>query len=84
MRDATEISRKAYEFFRIDLKDWNSAAREIRARTQLVRNDQTTETFNKVKEKTRWAACGFLQKNLKGSRKREFNTDFHGPFNHLN
>jgi hypothetical protein len=72
MRDAAEISRKAYELFRIDLKNWNSAAREIGARTQLVRNDQATETFNKVKQETRWAACGFLQKNLEGSRKEEF------------
>ena len=72
MRDAAEISRKAYELFRIDLKNWNSAAHEIGARTQLVRNNQATETFNKVKQETRWAACGFLQKNLEGSRKEEF------------
>jgi len=72
MRDAAEISRKACDLFKIDLKNWNSAAREIGARTQLVRNDQATETFNKVKQETRWAACGFLQKNLEGSRKEEF------------
>lgn len=72
MRDAAEISKQAYDLFRIDLKDWNSAAREIGARTQLVLNDQAAETFNKVKQETRWAACGFLQKNLEGSRKVKF------------
>jgi len=72
MRDAAEISRKAFDLFKIDLKDWNSGTREIGARTQLVRNDQATETFNKMKQETRWAACGFLQKNLEGSRKEEF------------
>ena len=72
MRDAAEISRIAYELFRIDLKDWNVAAHEIGARTQLVRNDQATETFNKLKQETRWTACGFLQNNLEGSKKEEF------------
>jgi len=72
MREAAEISRKAYELFRIDLKNWNSAAHEIGARTQLVRNDQATETFNKVKQETRWAACGFLQEQLECSRREEF------------
>jgi hypothetical protein len=72
MRDASEISKKAYDLFKIDLKDWNSAACEIGARTQLVKNDQASEAFNKAKQETRWAACGFLQKNLEGSRKEEF------------
>jgi len=72
MRDAAEIARKAYDLFKIDLKDWNSGAREIGARIQLVRNDQATETFNKLKQENRWAACGFLQKNLKKSKKEEF------------
>lgn len=71
-RDAAEISRKAYELFRIDLKDWNSAAGEIGAHTQPISNDQATEKFNKAKQETRWAACGFLQTNLEGIRKEEF------------
>jgi len=72
MREAAEISRKAYELFRIDLKNWNSAAHEIGARTQLVGNDGATETFNKVKQESRWAACGFLQKQLEGFQREEF------------
>ena len=72
IREASEIARKAYEFFNIDLKSWNSAAREIGARTQIVSNDEATQTFNKVKQETRWAACGFLQKNIVGSRREEF------------
>ncbi len=72
MRNAAEISRKAFDLLKIDLKDWNLAALEIGARTQIVRNDKATEVFNKMKQETMWAACGFLQKNLEGSRKEEF------------
>ena len=72
MRDAAEISRKTYDLLEIDIKDWNSAALEIGARMQLVRNDYAAEKFEKVKQDTRWAACGFLQNNLEGSRKVEF------------
>lgn len=72
MREAAKISRKAFELFSIDLKNWNSAAREIGARTQIVSNDEATETFNKAKQETRWAACGFLQKHLEGFQREEF------------
>ena len=72
MREATEISKKAYELFSIDLKDWNSAAKEIGSRGQIVRNDDAIEAFNRVKQETRWAACGFLQSQLKGSRREQF------------
>ncbi len=73
MREAAEISKKSYDLFSIDLKNWNSAALEIGARGQIVINDEATEAFNKVKQETRWAACGFLQKHLEGSRREEFN-----------
>lgn len=72
MREATEISKKAYELFGIDLKIWNVAANEIGARGQVVRNDEAAEAFNKSKQETRWAACGFLQKYLRGLRREEF------------
>jgi hypothetical protein len=72
MREASEISKKAYELFSIDLKTWNSAANEIGARTQIVSNDEAIEAFNKVKQETRWSACGFLQKHLEGLRREEF------------
>ena len=72
MREAAKISRKAFELFSIDLKNWNSAAREIGACTQIVSNDEATETFNKVKQEIRWTACGFLQKHLKGFQREEF------------
>ena len=71
-REAIEISKKAYELFGIDLKNWNSAAKEIRAMGQIVSNDQAIEAFNRAKQGTRWSACGFLQKHLVGSQREEF------------
>jgi len=72
MREAAEISKKAYELFSIDLKTWNSAANEIGARGQIVSNHEAIEAFNKAKQEARWSACGFLQKHLEASRREEF------------
>jgi hypothetical protein len=71
-RGPAEIAKKAYELFSIDLGDWNSAAEEIGARGQIVSNNEGIEAFSEVKQKTRWAACGFLQTHLKDSSREEF------------
>jgi hypothetical protein len=71
-RDTAEIAKAAYERIGLDLPDWNSSAIEIRARSQIVRNLEAVETFNRIKQDTRWAACGFLQVRLQDLRKAEF------------
>ncbi len=71
-RESGEIAKKAYDLFGIDLGDWNSSAEEIGARGQIVSNNEGIEAFSKVKQETRWAACGFLQAHLKGTRREEF------------
>jgi hypothetical protein len=72
-RDPAEIATRAYELLGIDLGDWNTAAQSIEAREQIVANQGGIEAFNRVKQDTRWAACGFLQTHLKDTRKEEFN-----------
>jgi hypothetical protein len=73
-RDPAEIAKDVYKLLGIDLENWNSAAVEIGSRNQIVTHREAIETFNKVKQDVRWAACGFLQKHLQDSRKIEFKT----------
>jgi hypothetical protein len=71
-RDPTEIAMKVFELLRIELSDWNTAAQKLRAQAQIISNHIGIEVFNKTKQDTKWAACGFLQRHLNDSRREEF------------
>jgi len=70
--EAAEISRKVYELIEINLEQWNSAAKEIGAKHQVLINKQGIDAFHREREEARWAACGFLQKHLSEERSEEF------------
>jgi len=71
-RDPSDIAKAAYGQMGIDLGDWNAAAIEIGARSQIVSNQEGIDAFSRIRQDTRWAACGFLQIHLQNTRKAEF------------
>lgn len=71
-RDPSEIAKNVFKALGIDLGDWNSAALEMGFRSQIVSHKDAIEAFNRIKQDMRWAACGFLQQNLKGTRRVGF------------
>lgn len=71
-RDSVETAKRTCELADIELGEWNTAAFDIGSFGKVIRNQGAVETFNRALQDTRWAACGFLQSNLKGDNKEKF------------